>query len=192
MAHKINNLQDEPKSKICLDCGKEKPISAFGHATNIQIQKSGKCVIRRKNICYTCFSVRQNARIKLEMLAAFDWKCQCCGELHPDFLTLQHITGLGKTPGKRASKKEKWFAKKHGWNKDHFAVLCYNCNCAKQYFGRCPHEIGETPEQGIEILKKMGEPKRYYTSDRWGANRCNVEQVLAEIEVANEQRKRKQ
>lgn len=169
------------ETKVCLECGIEKPIHSFGTSLNVQVQKSGRQVVRRKNICHACFSNRQRARIKMDMLSAFDFKCSCCGETHPDFLSLEHISGVGKTSGKRASNKEKLFAKKHGWNKEHFSVLCYNCNCAKQYFGRCPHEVNETTELGLERLRKKGEPRRYYVHERWVKKRM-VDAAIAEAE----------
>ena len=30
--------------------------------------------------------------------------------------------------------------KKHGFPKEGFQLLCYNCNCAKGFFGKCPHK----------------------------------------------------
>jgi len=164
------------ETKVCLECGKEKRIETFGTCKNVQHQKSGKAVVRRKNICQTCFSKRQKARVQLSMLEAFDWKCQCCGENHPEFLSLQHVTGFGRTLGSRASFKEKIFARKHGWNREHFSVLCYNCNVTRQYFGRCPHQVGDTPEQAIERLRKKAEPKRYYVNARF------VNKMLEKVE----------
>jgi|SRR6267142_935349 len=56
------------ETKVCLECGKEKRIETFGTSKNMQYQKSGKVVVRRKNICQTCFSKRQKARVQLSML----------------------------------------------------------------------------------------------------------------------------
>lgn len=169
------------ETKVCLECGREKPIHTFGTSKNMQVQRSGKVVVRRKNICQACFSARQRARLKFEMLQEFDFKCQCCGERHPDLLSLHHVTGKGRELGNRASMKEHWFAKKHGWNKEHFGVLCYNCNCARQYFGTCPHERNESAEEGLERLRKAGELKRYFVSERW-VNKRLVDSELAKIE----------
>jgi hypothetical protein len=33
--------------------------------------------------------------------------------------------------------------KKHGWPKEGFTILCFNCNCAKGIYGTCPHQRSE-------------------------------------------------
>jgi hypothetical protein len=87
------------------------------------------------------------------MIAAYGGKCQCCGESIPEFLTLDHIDGLGARQRKRLSNGEikgpvaagapfyEWL-KTQGWPKDNLRLLCYNCNCARYHNGGvCPHAI---------------------------------------------------
>src|SRR2546426_11775280 len=97
------------ETAICKLCGEEKPVKSF-HIVNGRV---------RKYICYPCRGKRERAQFKLEMLAAFGWKCECCGEDNPQFLTLDH-----KNPeeGERSTglKTHQLYAraKADGWNKD--------------------------------------------------------------------------
>lgn len=67
-------------------------------------------------------------------------KCACCGELHIEFLTIDHMDGLGAAH-RRSIRKVNFYA----WLirndfPDGFQVLCFNCNCAKRDTKLCPHQ----------------------------------------------------
>ena len=76
--------------------------------------------------------------------------CACCGESHVVFLALDHVNNDGN------KQRKEWFGKNSrsgrgtyerlkagGWpNKDHYQILCWNCNWAKSH-GGCPHKIKE-------------------------------------------------
>ena len=69
-------------------------------------------------------------------------KCACCGENTPEFLSLDHINGGGNSH----RKKEKivgngiyrWL-RKNNFPKG-FQILCFNCNLAKGFYGKCSHQ----------------------------------------------------
>ena len=87
--------------------------------------------------------------LKLEMIKAYGGKCACrgCNVSHPDFLTLDHKDGYGARHRKQTGLNGgyRFFAwlKRRGFPKDRFQLLCWNCNCAKQHAGGCPHTKGE-------------------------------------------------
>ena len=66
--------------------------------------------------------------------------CACCGEKEKQFLSLDHTNGGGNLHRREIGKGNicNWIIK----NKfpQGFQVLCYNCNCAKGFFGKCPHK----------------------------------------------------
>ena len=67
-------------------------------------------------------------------------KCACpgCGISEPAFLTIDHI--IGRPRGTKAYGPRD--AKRAGWDKSLFQVLCANCNFAKRDRGFCPvHQI---------------------------------------------------
>lgn len=90
---------------------------------------------------------RHSARMRefrREVLGAYGGKCTCCGEATFEFLTIDHINNDGAQHRKEVG--ESWaiyrWLKKQGYP-DGFQVLCFNCNCAKQFSGQCPHQRKE-------------------------------------------------
>jgi hypothetical protein len=84
--------------------------------------------------------------IRNEVIDAYGGNCQCCGESDKRFLTLEHVYGRknhGRSAtGKRITgKKAMAEVKRLGFPKDKFQILCFNCNCAKGIYGKCPHQI---------------------------------------------------
>ena len=77
------------------------------------------------------------------------YKCACCGEVEPKFLTLDHINNDGYMR-KKYGKEPRAAAQLYGWLRkmgypDGFQVLCMNCNFGKaQNGGVCPHKKGST------------------------------------------------
>jgi len=84
--------------------------------------------------------------VKLQGIAAYGGKCACCGETGTEFLTLDHINGRASEPYRTTGQKAWARLKARGWPKDNFQLLCFNCNCAKGIYGRCPHATG-APEE---------------------------------------------
>ena len=135
------------EKRFCGVCREERPVSKFSFSW-----KSGV----RKRVCQRCYGRRDRAKLKLDMLAAFGWKCQCCGELNPYFLTLDHVKNDGSEWRAKTNFNEQQIyrlARREGFPKDVYACLCMNCNFAKGHFGACPHRVGLTPEKAIEELK---------------------------------------
>jgi hypothetical protein len=65
--------------------------------------------------------------------------CVCCGESDKTFLTLDHINNDGAAHRKAITGQPLQWVIKHDYPKT-LQILCYNCNCAKQRVGICPHE----------------------------------------------------
>lgn len=67
--------------------------------------------------------------------------CHCCDEQDIHFLTIDHINGGGREHRRQIGNGGTIYAwlKKHGYPVG-YQVLCYNCNCAKGFYGECPHE----------------------------------------------------
>lgn len=71
-------------------------------------------------------------------------KCACCGETQLEFLCIDHMNGNGN-----AHRRKIWDRRAGGniyqWLMANdlpsgFQVLCHNCNCAKGFYGACPHQ----------------------------------------------------
>lgn len=68
-------------------------------------------------------------------------KCACCGEMHVEFLTFDHIEGNGRKHREEVgigNSFYRWLIKENF--PDGLQILCYNCNCAIGHYGRCPHD----------------------------------------------------
>jgi hypothetical protein len=75
--------------------------------------------------------------------------CACCGEDEIRFLTIDHKNGGGRKHRAEVGRGADF----HRWLRDNgfppeFQTLCYNCNCAKGFFGKCPHEEARRVSNG--------------------------------------------
>ncbi len=66
--------------------------------------------------------------------------CACCGESRLAFLAIDHPNNDGAAHRKSGVDKIGNWLFKHNYPKG-FRVLCHNCNCARGFYGFCPHEI---------------------------------------------------
>lgn len=82
-------------------------------------------------------------RLRREVLLAMGGKCECCGETTPEFLAIDHVKGGGSKERKLLKNSAAGMyakIKSLGYPKDQYQLLCHNCNCAKGWYGRCPHQ----------------------------------------------------
>lgn len=66
-------------------------------------------------------------------------RCECCGETHIEFLTINHKNGGGNKHRKKIGIGNfyRWLIKNN--YPSGFNVLCMNCNFSLGKFGYCPH-----------------------------------------------------
>lgn len=98
-------------------------------------------------------------RLRHQAIEAYGgYKCACCGQTEPLFLTIDHIENDGAKH--RASLGDWRGAKMFRWLRDNgypkgFQVLCMNCNHGKmRNNGVCPHQ------EGVTTIPKGSSPKR--------------------------------
>jgi len=96
---------------------------------------------REQRIAY---SKRKDKEKRLEVLIHYGGdppKCACCGELHIEFLTIDHIHGGGTKHIKKlgiGGKLHRWLAKNNF--PSGYQILCMNCNFSLGCHGYCPHK----------------------------------------------------
>ena len=86
--------------------------------------------------------VRQR-KIRLEVLTHYSkgiLKCACCGETILQFLCIDHINGGGNKHKKEIKRSNVYEWLKQYNYPEGYQVLCHNCNLAKGFYGKCPHE----------------------------------------------------
>lgn len=133
------------KTKICPLCKEEKDLNKF------QLNADGSI---RKHVCIACRGKQDRAKLKLDALNAFGGKCNCCGEKHPYFLTLDHINNDGAKAREIYNEQQIYReARRENWPKDKYQLLCMNCNFAKGHFLDCPHKLNISVEQAYEKLR---------------------------------------
>ena len=101
-----------------------------------QYQKSYRST-NRASLAQKKLTARRVA--KSQGIVAYGGRCACCGEARLEFLTLDHIGGRADERYRITGQKAWAHLKARGWPKDNFQLLCFNCNCAKGIYGRCPH-----------------------------------------------------
>ena len=78
------------------------------------------------------------------VLNAYGNKCVCCGETTNEFLAIDHIENNGSkhrkevTGGNSGNRFYGWIIRNNF--PEGLQILCHNCNMAKGFYGKCPHE----------------------------------------------------
>lgn len=77
---------------------------------------------------------------KIAALNAYGGKCDCCPEIEPKFLAIDHTNGDGNKHRKTFTSTIYAWLRKHNYPPG-FRVLCHNCNMAIAFWGVCPHKL---------------------------------------------------
>lgn len=124
--------------------------------------------------CRGCIAKRRgNNKSEIERLveqtyAAYGgFKCVCCGETEPMFLTLDHINGGGTKHREELRNGQpaaggSWLYRelRRAGFPPGYQVLCFNCNCGRaRNGGVCPHHSrsGKTPIETLSLLQNASE-----------------------------------
>jgi hypothetical protein len=107
---------------------------------------------RNKVYCNSCAESSRlrhkewHFNLKLQIIKGYGGRCSCpgCEITTPEFLTLDHINNDGSKLRKLFGNKKIGASLyqrliKERFPKDTYQLLCFNCNSAKSFFGRCPH-----------------------------------------------------
>lgn len=104
--------------------------------------KNKYCKDNKEKICiYKKIYDRNQKQIVVDN---YGGKCNCCGESKIEFLTIDHVNNNGAEDRKLHKDKTgsgmyRWLIK-NNFPKDNYQLLCFNCNCAKGFYGVCPHQ----------------------------------------------------
>lgn len=155
----------EVVEKKCTKCGQFKPVENFAarkgktrrigstHTECKQCANARRAELRKERyanepgfaekaiiVSKTSYNKQRHAAIM-----AYGGMCACCGEDNELFLTFDHINNDGyihrKSLGGRncgGKRMVNWIAK-NGYPQT-IQLLCYNCNCARGFYGQCPHK----------------------------------------------------
>lgn len=134
-------------SKFCPACRETKEVIKFYRNSDGSI---------RKHVCMACYGKRDRAKLKLDALKAFGYKCQCCNESHPYFLTLDHVKNDGAQHRENYNEQQIYReARREGWPPEKYQLLCMNCNFAKGHFNECPHRLQISAYDALTNLQSL-------------------------------------
>ena len=83
--------------------------------------------------------LKHRLKVRFEVIKGYGGKCVCCGEKEIKFLSIDHIKGDGKKHRKKTKGHTYSDLLKRNFPKG-YQVLCHNCNMAKGFYGKCPHQ----------------------------------------------------
>lgn len=136
MAPKLKELA----SKQCLICGKTFHQKRYSSGPDHTFRKRKYCGQKCAGKAIMVDEYAKNRRRK-EVIGHYGGKCVCCGESDWHFLSLDHVNNDGAQHRREIgqSRLYKW-AQDNNYP-DSLRVLCYNCNMARAFYGKCPHEV---------------------------------------------------
>jgi hypothetical protein len=157
-SNKINKLDD----KICINC--LLPLTTDNTRTCDIAQNCYICKLCRKlrdKLRYQNKKeiIREQQRgydlaVKMKIIEAYGWKCACCDENKYEFLTVDHINSDEAVKQITGIKLYRWLIK-NNFPKEEYQLLCYNCSCAKNFFGYCPHNKPEITIKTGKLARKL-------------------------------------
>ena len=132
---------------FCKSCANENTLKWRRKDAKINPQKYREEWKKKyyKNIeLYRGIKKKNNKKLKLNLLKGYGGeklKCACCGEKEIKFLTIDHINNDGAEELKKYGSRRKLYhyLRKMNYPKG-YQILCYNCNCSKGFYGKCPHK----------------------------------------------------
>lgn len=128
---------------LCGDCGRVETGGAYCEGCRKRRMHEYHTKYREKRIA--AHKVAHQALKQLVFATYGGAKCACCGELHQEFLSIDHANGDGAAHRKSIGVPNGTGGNIYGWLKrnkfpEGFRVLCMNCNFALGHFGYCPHQ----------------------------------------------------
>ena len=98
--------------------------------------------------------------LRQKVIALYGGKCTCCGEAEIDFLALDHVNNDGSKQRKNIGTGSSTYRFVLKNRPTDIQILCHNCNCAKAFYGVCPHERLRLNEAGGLRIRDVG-PRRF-------------------------------
>lgn len=83
-------------------------------------------------------------KLKLDVIEGYGGACACCGNEYLPHLTLDHVNGGGRAERAALGGGANLYRllRREGFPEG-YQVLCFNCNAAKHFLGRCACSDGE-------------------------------------------------
>jgi hypothetical protein len=139
----MSNIKRDLETRFCEWCKKVMPFYGNPHR---KTKKCRECVTQyaRNYRAANPEKVRAASRLahlnrRLKVLKHYGNKCNCCGETEIKFLAIDHINNDGYLERRNRSPNLAARIVAAGYPKT-YQILCHNCNGAKGFYGKCPHQ----------------------------------------------------
>jgi len=128
-AAKKREYEKRKQSGFCYTCG-----------VNLRFENRIRCIncIEKHSQC----EAKRRTKRRRRFIETYGGKCTCCGLNNWQFLTLDHIEDDGSVDRNVRSDYQIYNCAINNYQPNRYQVLCANCNCAKQWYGECPHKEG--------------------------------------------------
>jgi hypothetical protein len=116
---------------------------ALDYRKHAEDRRTKRKVFYQENRQRILEKLREKSRVlKQEVVNAYGGQCRCCGEIHLEFLTIDHTNGDGAAHRKQTGKGRRIYVdlKRQGFPQEGYQLLCFNCNIALGFYGYCPHK----------------------------------------------------
>lgn len=145
----------------CTKCKKRPKAKGNNSWCNQCLKEAARKYRAKHKKYYSDLQKQQRRRLKLELINEYGGKCECCGETHIEFLSIDHVYNNGADHRREIHKQYgtkkrggtaiyKWL-RANSYPKDGYRVLCFNCNAAHGFYGYCPHKEKRPWLQEINI-----------------------------------------
>jgi len=134
-----------PSQKVHKECrrlhrnklGRDRWAAGVGDATS-KIRRGP-----RFRQAQNAWAKKRRQEVKQQVIEHYGGCCDCCGEEHQEFLSIDHVNGGGRKH--RREENLDGGAKIYYWlirqsYPEGFRVLCHNCNLSLGLYGYCPHQ----------------------------------------------------
>ena len=123
---------------VCRDCGS--PLVVGSNWSEYRKQQSSYQCQSCRNAYDRIEGKRRRESNRAIVVSAYGGKCECCGETHPEFLSIDHVNKDGSAHRKSVptSRIYRWLIVNNF--PQGFRLLCYNCNMSIAFYGKCPHQ----------------------------------------------------
>ena len=169
--------------RTCVKCGITKPLNLFVKCKQNASGRTTACKeCRAKDSAkrYHRKPLKERvrhpgvhaARKKRDQEAVFNHygrTCECCGESHLKFLTVDHIEKIGTKKREKEGQTNIYrFLVRRGMPSG-FRILCFNCNCGRDRNGGiCPHQ------EGSQAISKESSDKRREVPGALNSQGCDM------------------
>lgn len=139
----VGSSESSKPFKQCTRCKAWSTSNGFNAAPRNADGKHGYCAR-----CCCIGRTFKRTLAKIKTIALYGGRCSCCGEIRPEFLSLDHIFGGGRAERDQRREEGKEPNNQHHYERiaksgvqdSRFRILCHNCNQVYGIFGHCPHE----------------------------------------------------